>query len=297
MGVELYVGGQASTVQGEPYDCPGPRMLTAAYAPPPIPPNQESTILDSGAFSDKPEKRLTPEQALERQLAYERKAAKRWGEGWTATRFVSYDLLIDETWVNGKKHKRRWSLRQGEWAVERTVEAAHYLASQREAITPRQLILSAQGVDAIQYEECVRQVLGVATPEDWIGLGGWCILGRYTSYLPAFWQSLRSCLPMIKASGVNHVHIFGVLYQPALGGLLWLADEQGLTVSTDSTAPVLACTKPDPKRAGVRVASGYWRDNVAWWKDTLANLRHSKHYKEPPKTEAFRQMSFLDEVA
>lgn len=294
MGIELYVGGHANTVQGERYDCPGPRMLTAAHRPPAMPPSQEDWLLDSGAFTDSPEKRLTPEQALERQLKYEQKASKCWGEGWQATRLVSYDLLIDETWTNGKKSKRRWTLGKGEWAVEKTVGAAHYLASQREAIAPRGLILSVQGVDAMQYAACAEQVLRVAKPDDWIGLGGWCILGRYTSYLPTFWQSLYLTLPMVKAAGVGHVHIFGVLYQPALGGLLWIADREGLTVSTDSTAPVLSCTRSDHKRAGVRAASGYWRDNVAWWKSTLATLRDSEHYKQPPETKVVRQLSLLE---
>jgi hypothetical protein len=109
--------------------------------------------------------------------------------------------------------------------------------------------------------------------------------------MPTFWQTLRLVLPMIAARSVQHVHIFGVLFLPALGGLLWLAEQHGLTVSTDSTAQVLACTWKNWKKADAR--ERYWRDNVAWWIKTLANLRQSEHYKKPPEIAPARQECFL----
>jgi hypothetical protein len=89
------------------------------------------------------------------------------------------------------------------------------------------------------------------------------------------------------------------MYEVALGGLLWLADQfkapdgsHQLAVSTDSTKPVLACTWKNWKKAGAR--ERYWRDNVAWWQRALANLRTSKQfYKEPPQLEPMRQECFL----
>lgn len=293
--VRLFVGGHCAYVQGEKQDLGGDRMFTAAHRAESLRFSAPITgLLDSGAFTDKPEKRLTPEQALARQLRWEQDASRKWDMLFRAHGLVSYDLLIDETWIAGAKHKRRWSVDAAEQAVATTIEAARYLASQREQLSPRTLILSCQGVDAIQYEECLIEVLKVTQPEDWIGLGGWCILGRQTRWMPTFWQTIHRVLPRIARSGIQNIHIFGVLYQPALGGLVWLADQYGLSVSTDSTAPILACTWKGAeklKKSGAR--RPYWRDNVAWWLDTLANLRSSVHYRMPPALAPARQESFL----
>ena len=292
--VRLFVGGHASRVQGEPQDLAGDRMFTAAHPPQTGPFAEDAQItgvIDSGTFTDPPEKRLTSESALSRQLAWEVKASAMWGIPFQAMGLVSYDKLIDEKWVAGKRYKQRWPVREAESAVTETIAAAAYLSSQRKAIAPRTLILSCQGVDAFQYKECVAEVLKLAQPHDWIGLGGWCILGRERRWMPTFWQALRLILPMIARSGVRHIHIFGVLYLEALGGLSWLADRYELTVSTDSTGPILNCTWKDQKKSGARMP--YWRDNVAWWVNTLANLRDTRYYKEPPRLAPARQETFL----
>src|SRR5262245_31071942 len=166
--MRLFVGGQAWSVQGEPDDLGGDRCWTAArrfqfrgdLA-------SVRCLLDSGAFSDPPERRLTPEQALERQLAWEQRAAG--GSDWRVEAVVSLDRLIDETGLDGRRQKRRWTLEAAESAVHETVEAAHYLASQRERLAPRQLVLACQGVDSEQYADCAAGVLDVAQPGDWIG--------------------------------------------------------------------------------------------------------------------------------
>jgi hypothetical protein len=245
-------------------------------------------LLDSGAFSDPPARRLDPQRALERQLAWERRATAFWRADapWRAEALVSYDRLIDEVWTEGPgglaRHKRRWTVAAAEGAVRETVEAARYLAARRAALAPRALVLACQGVDAAQYRECVAEVLRSAAPGDWLGLGGWCVLGRRRRrWLPAFWETLRACLPLVAHAAVRRVHLFGVLWPPALGGLLWLADRHGLAVSTDSSAPLLAATWPDPRKAGVRAAT--YRANVAWWRRTLATLRRTGHYRRPPR--------------
>jgi hypothetical protein len=294
--VRLFVGGHAGTVQGEREDLAGDRCFTAAHPPQAArfrDADEIDALLDSGAFTDPPHKRLTHEGALERQFRWEGWAARIWEHPrpWTARHFVSYDLLIDEKWVDGKRHKERWDIKDAGRAAEETVAAARYLASQRERIEPRTLVLSCQGVDAYQYQECVTEVLKVAQPHDWIGLGGWCILGMKQAWMPTFWQTMRLVLPQIAASGVKHIHIFGVLFLKAIGGLSWLADQYGLTVSTDSTAPVLACTWKNWKKAGAR--DPYWRNNVKWWVDTLANIRQTDYYKEPPRLAPARQETFL----
>jgi hypothetical protein len=282
-GVTLYVGGDPAR-----WPLEGRRCFTAAHRPRTrLDATRVTALLDSGAFSDPQHRRLHPEAALVRQLAWERQATAFWHAKtpWCAQALVSYHRLIDEVWTSGPRglacHKQRWTVPAAEAAVIETIEAAWYLASQRARLAPRTLVLACQGVDAAQYRECVAEVLSVATPQDWIGLGGWCILGRSKrQWLPAFWQTLHVCLPMIAAAGVRHVHVFGVLWRPALGGLLWLADRHGLTASTDSSAPLLAATWPDPQKAGVRAAT--YRGNVAWWRLALASLRTSHFYREPP---------------
>jgi hypothetical protein len=294
MGVRLFVGGYSSYIQGERFDLGGDLEFSAAHcARSPVQCAAVTAFLDSGAFTDAGTKtrlpvRLAPEEALRRQLDWERRTADLSGApGWQARYLVSYDRLIDETWVGGQKLKRRWSLRDADLACAQTVEAARFLAAQRREVAPRTLVLSAQGVDALQYRECAREVLAVTQPGDWFGFGGWCIIGRNRRWLPEFWRTLQLVLPMVRAAGVTHAHLFGVLWLPALGGFLHLADQHGLTVSTDSGKPVQDCTWSDPKKAGVRVAD--WRGNVRWWQETLRDLRTSEYYLEPRRLGPLRQ--------
>lgn len=292
-GIRLFVGGQGGTIQGERDDLDGNRCFSAAHRPHKgeYDCSQLNVLLDSGAFTDPWEQRLTPELALERQLDWEAKASQKWSQTLQAHALVSYDFLIDEVWVGGHRYKERWTVQKADQAVASTIEAATYLANQRQRLSPRALVLACQGVDAMQYEDCVTEVLKAAQPQDWIGLGGWCILGLYKSWLPEFWSTCYRILPRIASVGVKHIHIFGVLYLPALGGLLWLADQYGLSVSTDSTRPLLEATWPDKQKAGCRC--DYWRDNVAWWKETLTHLRGSTWYRQPHYSTACRQLSLL----
>lgn len=280
--MRLFVGGYSSYIQGERFDLGGDLEFSAAHnaRSPLLQCADTRALLDSGAFTDAPEARLSPEGALTRQLAWERRTAAKSGlEDWRVDSLVSYDRLIDETWLGGVRYKARWSVRAAESAVTETIGAARFLAEKRMQLQPRILILSCQGVDATQYQECAREVLKVARPGDWIGLGGWCILGLFKSWLPEFWRTLQLILPEIRAAGITHVHIFGVCWLPALGGLLWLADEHGLTVSTDSAKPTRDSTRGCPKKAGMR--EPYWRDNVAWWVRTCQSLRSTEHYQRP----------------
>lgn len=239
---------------------------------------------DSGAFNDPPENRLTPETALARQLRWEEKARVKWGCDYRHTAVVSYDLLIDEKWVGGKKRKERWSVAEADEAVRVTVDAAAYLSAQRDRLAPRRLVLACQGVDAGQYAECAAGVLAHCRPGDVFGLGGWCILGLFRSWLPTFWEAMRRVLPMVANAGLDRVHIFGVMWQVPLGGLLWLADQYGLAVSTDSKKAAMDCTWKDLKRSGAREPT--WEKNCEWWTRELAGLRESPFYQEPPQAKA-----------
>lgn len=291
-GCRLFVGGQSHSIRGERENLAGDRCFTAAHAPKSAnyaDPARVTALLDSGAFTDPPHRRLAPAQALDRQLKWERKASEKWGAEWQARYLASYDLLIDETWTSGERHKRRWSVGDADWAVRETVDATAFIASHRAELYPRTLVLGCQGVDAIQYTECVCEVLRVARPGDWIGLGGWCILGRWTSWLPEYWATMRAVLPLIAHAGIDHVHLYGVLYQPAVGGLVWLADRYGISVSNDSAAPVLAATRGNAKKAGMRAAD--WRSNVQWWRGAMRDIRQSVYYREPPRPPVARQLT------
>lgn len=216
MGIVLYVGGQSSTIQGEKQDLGGYRCFTAAHARNYPETSSAVGLLDSGAFSDSPDKRLTSEAALLRQLKWESAASKKLGTSWISHAIASYDLLIDEVWMSDRRIKRRWSVTDAEGAVDMTVAAAKYLASQRQYLQPRHLILGCQGVDVEQYRRCTEQVLEHSQAGDWIGLGGWCILGRFTSWLPVFCETLHQCIPLIATSPVRHVHLYGVMWEKAL---------------------------------------------------------------------------------
>jgi hypothetical protein len=291
--MKLYVGGEGARVQGEPMQLAGNRCFTAAQRLRAVQPLDGITaLLDSGAFSDPPLRRRTPEEAFQRQLTWEQ-AARRICKcpTWQAEAVVSYDRLIDETWSGNERHKQRWTLKAADVAVEETVAAARYLASQREALSPRRLVLACQGVDAMQYRDCVAEVLSVAQPHDWIGYGGWCILGRFTTWLPEFWRTLYLTLPMVAAAGIKRVHLFGVLYAPALGGMLWIADQLGLEVSTDSSRPILDCTRGNHLKSGARAT--YWRDSVDWWVSFIAGLRETAYYREPPDWKPCRQLELF----
>ena len=249
-------------------------------------PKNVLTLLDSGAFSDPPEGRLTFAQGLERQLKWETIFARKMNDKeWRAYGLASYDYLIDEVWADGIRFKQRWSVAQAQRAVKETVEAAYFLSQHRDELFPRKLFLGCQGVDSEQYFDCVKQILSFAKPGDAIALGGWCIMGmpRYQSWLPEFHRTLRLSIPAIAQAGIKHVHLYGVLWEPATAVFAYNCHQNGITCSTDSCQPITACkrsSKPNAlKKAGAR--KPYWKDNVTWWHDKLANVCQSKHYRNP----------------
>lgn len=198
-----------------------------------VPPGVE-VIQDSGAFSDSWDTRLTFAAALERQRLH----AEKHGYLDQITHRASYDLLIDETWQEGQRNKKRWSYEDARQAVETTVAASHFAAANRDSRAG--LIQSAQGVEPKQYLDCARRVIdNMDTLTDKLGLGGWCIVGIRRELMPVFHETLRLVIPYAAAAGVQSVHIWGVIYPAAIGMLQWWADEYELTVSTDSTSPTL----------------------------------------------------------
>lgn len=290
MDITLYIGGQSSITQGEKQDLGGYRCFTAAYSKNYPEVSSAIGLLDSGAFNDPPDKRLTPEAALLRQLNWEARASKKLNKEWTSYAIASYDLPINEFWITQRWLQGCWSMTDTKQAVDITINAAKYLASQREYLSSRHLILGCQGVNVEQYSSCVARVLDVSVMGDWIGLGGFSALGRARRWLPGFCEILHQCIPIIAKSPVRHIHLYGVLWEPALATLLWICDFYGLSASCDSSRPILDCTYSDPKRAGVK--HSYWRENVKWWQSKMANMRSSKFYREPQRLH--KQLSFSD---
>jgi hypothetical protein len=160
--------------------------------------------------------------------------------------------MIDETYENGARHKKRWPADQGFSAVDASIRAAEYLASHRVSLAPRTLLFGCQGVTPEQYIQCAKGILNVAQPTDWFGFGARCILGRQPSLLPEHYLTALEIVPLLAAKRLQHVHIFGVLYDRAIAPFAWLCHQFNIELSTDSAAPALAVTRPDPKRAGVR---------------------------------------------
>lgn len=250
---------------------------------------------DSSAFSDPPGQRLAFDAALRRQHEH----AEEYGYAEQVTGLASYDLLIDEKWTDGIRHKCRWSEEEAEAAVSETVGAARFLARQRNRIP---LILSAQGVTPRQYLDCVKRVIPYLDDTDILGLGGWCIIGKMPKRMvPAFRDTIRLVIPFIAHEGIKHIHIWGVLYAPALGWLLWLCDQHGIRLSTDSSGPSRRPAfgewgyadwhDPHYKRPPVETRGLERARHVEAVRDWLANFRQTQYYKCPP--ESFHQMELL----
>jgi len=230
-------------------------------------------IQDSGAFNDAcllfrgqerhtclmRQQRLSLKDALKRQDTH----AERFGYGPQLEARASYDVLIDETWSEEAgelmRTKRRWSEADAAWAVEETVAAAAYLNAHRNG---RACVMSAQGVSVQQYLRCAERILPAMRDGDLFGLGGFCILGRMPSLLPAFYDIIGRLVPFLGREGVKRVHIWGVCYAPALGPLLYLCDAHGIQLSTDSMGPSTRPVKKDPKTGYAVWGYASWRSNT-----------------------------------
>lgn len=177
MGVRLYCGINETrwnrhSVAPGPFACVSPvygasvrtRVTNRVCVPVGV-----RVIQDSGAFCDGSGERLSFHDALARQGAH----ARQFGYEWQITHRASYDLLIDEVWVEGNRYKRRWSVEAADLAVVETIAAARFLSAE-ECRGGLGLILSAQGVDAAQYFECVQEILPFLDEgRDMLGLGDW----------------------------------------------------------------------------------------------------------------------------
>jgi len=270
--IEYFVGGLSKKIHSEPVIVTGNVMFSAYFNP-----NRDgldgqdlskiNLFLDSGAYQRfKSQQSMTHEKSLELQLYRESQLSTVAYALASNDRLISKEQCTEETWL----------------VVKQTVAAAEYLATQRQFLKDRICVLGCQGVDAKQYAICVRDVLQAASEKDWIGLGGWCILGKQQKWMPTFRQTLIEVIPLIANSPVKHIHLYGVTFEPALGNLLWMCDRYGLTCSTDSKKALSDCRWTTPERrkqAGARCDN--YKDNLEWWKNHLLNFRNTPYYQSP----------------
>lgn len=239
-------------VRPGPFTCISPvygrkkRRVNGAHVP-----WRTQVIQDSGAFSDGPRQRLTFAAALERQIAH----ASRYEYAGQITHRASYDCLngVDEHWQGDVRTKKRGTESTAWTAVELTIEAAHYIVQHRNDLG---LILSAQGVSSEQYFDCAKAIIPLLDhSRDMLGLGGFCITGIMPKkIMPTFKRTVGLVVPYAASQGVKRIHIWGVLYAPALAELLHLCDRHHIALSTDNSGP------------SVRPARGQW--GYADWTDT-----------------------------
>jgi len=258
-------------------------------------PGDTCIIQDSGAFSDGPGQRLGFVAAYNRQIEH----GEKYGYNDQITHRASYDLLIDEVWTGNNRHKRRWTVQDAEQAVVETIDAARFMAQHKD----RPAVLSVQGVNAAQYLDCARHVVPLLDTGDVLGFGGWCITGKMPSVMmPTFRETIRLVVPWCGRLGVKRIHIWGVLYAPALGELLWICDQQDIILSTDSAGPswrpafgewgFADWKDPTYTKASVEIRGIHRALHVQATRDWLQNLRYSRYYREPPIT--YHQQSLYD---
>jgi len=243
---------------------------------------------------------------LDFQAAYQRQLehAEKYGYAGRVTHVASYDLLIDEKWQDGDRRKERWDEHSAAEAVEETISAADWLSSHR--TSPK--ILSVQGVTAAQYLDCTKAIAPMVREIDVLGLGGWCIIGKMPKQMmPTFRETIRLVVPFAAQAGIRWLHIWGVCYAPALGELLWLCDQYGLKLSTDSAGPqrrpafghwgYMGWSDSSYKRHPVSTRGLERARHVRATRTWLSHLRETEFYREsarsPTKAPSAVQLALL----
>lgn len=242
-------------------------------------------LQDSGAFSDGPQSRLSLTAALDRQIEH----GHKYHYHQQITHRASYDLLIDEMWTSGNRFKHRWTENEAGKAVAETICAAKFMAKNYNAGR----VLSSQGVTPRQYYDCVLQVLEwFNTDADIFGLGGWCISGKMPAVMrEPFDDTMLLVIPALARANCKRVHIWGVTDVEFLGPLLYLCDDNGLELSTDSSGasrrPAFGVwgykgwSKQNYKRPDVLVRGIHRGLHVMKLREWLSDLRNTTYYRPP----------------
>jgi hypothetical protein len=206
-------------------------------------------LCDSSAFQDIDKGiRLTPEQALKRQLDYRIHLQRITNDANFNYESLSiYDQMagVDEQLVciDGcmKKIKQRGSEETAHEAIKQTILAAEYYATQRQTIATS-VTWIAQGVTPQQYlNDCTLPLLDLFQKGDYYGFGGFCIIGRKRkTMLPLFYETVNLVLPVLRKKNIARVHIYGVCIPEAITYLHEQCKKYGIDASTDSSAPEIS---------------------------------------------------------
>lgn len=200
-------------------------------------------LVDSGAFQDiDKHQRLTPEEAIDRQLKYRDIFRKQFNTSWNFEAVSIYDQMIgvDEVVINGQKKKQRGTIETAKYAIESTLKSA-YIYKQYERDLGR-IIYIAQGVTPEQYVfDCAVPLLSYLRPGiDYFGIGGFCIIGKQRRLLlPLFKITVDLLLPYLKHANVQRIHTYGICMPEAITYIATKTEAYGIDLSTDSSAPEL----------------------------------------------------------
>jgi hypothetical protein len=250
--MKLFVGTQVSLPEM------GPLCMSAVY-PPKGEAKPEEVLLDSGAFSDGPQKRKSPLAALRRQMQWEIKGRELWGPDFRASHIVAYDRLMHHFEEDEEAKKR----------TAQTIWACKVLSMWRSDIKPRTLVMPVQGRTPEEQASCAESILKLMREEDWIGLGGWCQIGRWKSRYAELEATAETVLPMAAKKGIHHVHIFGVMWEPALEIIDREATKHNMTCSTDSSRPAMGIAW---NNTGMFRESTSLQDQIECWRARLDQL-------------------------
>lgn len=220
---------------------------------------------DSGAFQDIGKRRLEPRQALEAQLRFEEQL--RWHLNDHSFHFETIFIYddpagVDEAIIDGIKIKVRGDEQSAAPAVEHTLEAARYYASQRRHILGR-IGWVGQGIDADQYLSCVRAMLPYFQRGDLLAFGGFCIWGRMPKRMrETAHETISRIVNVARFRGIREFHLLGVMYAPAIQWAARLARKRRVRFSTDGSAPEqAACIGGRGYSAGCQIDLGYRKEH------------------------------------
>lgn len=235
-------------------------------------------IVDSGAFQDiDAAVRLTPAQALDRQLKY-----REYLIGITQDPLFNYEAVciydqmagvdehltcLDDCYIEYmyyvssgtlhelglkkgeikeilskfKKIKARGTEETATNAVAETLRAAEYYASQRDEIRTK-VVWIAQGINANQYtNDCTIPLMDFVQKGDYFGFGGFCIIGKQRkTMLPIFYETVDKVLPVLKKKGIGRAHLLGVMVPEAVKFFVQECRKYNIVSSTDGSAPEVA---------------------------------------------------------
>lgn len=244
MTVLFYPAKVNDTLNGLPFEperAAGMRAMVNPLYPATVAPGTR-VVCDSTAFQTMLE-RLTPRQALDRQLAYERSTTRdgrrRFPDGFEA--LVSYDMLvgvdeaIEERDGELAPVKRRGTEETAAEAVRQTIASAEVYHRERHRIAGA-VAYAAQGATLRQYMGCVRALLDLLGPRDWLALGGFCIIGMQASLKPFFLAVCREVAPLAHRAGIRRVHVLGVCVVDVLLAARAIFAAEGIEFSTDSSS-------------------------------------------------------------